>query len=108
MKNTATIYSLTNKKVKQLKYLIRCCNRIVDTDNKPIWCIKCGKHDIEVVEFTEDTMLPCPFCGGHPQAEAMQTIGLYWYECEDCGGASGSADDWVEARRKWNKRLNSS
>jgi len=50
-------------------------------------------------------MLPCPFCGGHPQAEAMESIGLYWYECDDCGGASGSADDWVKARAKWNTRL---
>ena len=87
-----------------MKYLLSCCNRVVDVDNKPIWCIKCGTHGIRVTEFTEDTMLPCPFCGGHPQAEAMETIGLYWYECEDCGGASGSADDWVEARKKWNGR----
>jgi len=87
-----------------MRYLLSCCNRIVKADNKPIWCIRCGDHDIEVTEFTDDTMLPCPFCGGHPQAEALETIGLYWYECEDCGGASGSADDWVEARKKWNGR----
>ena len=40
-----------------MKYLIKCCGRIVDVDNKPIWCIKCGEHDIEVVEYTKDTML---------------------------------------------------
>ena len=44
-------------------------------------------------------------CGGHAQAEAMESIGLYWYECDECGGASGSADDWVKAREKWNKRI---
>ena len=36
---------------------------------------------------------------------SMESIGLYWYECEDCGGASGSADDWVEAKKKWNSRI---
>ena len=66
-----------------MKYLIKCCGRIVDVDNKPIWCIKCGDA----------------------QAEAMESIGLYWYECDECGGASGSADDWVKAREKWNKRI---
>ena len=87
-----------------MKYLIKCCGRIVDTDNKPIWCIKCGKHDIEVVEYTKDTMLPCPFCGGHPQAEAMETIGLYWYECEDCGCMTADFSDFYEAKKRWNQR----
>ena len=85
-----------------MKYLIKCCNRIVDVDNKPIWCIKCGKHDIDVVQFTEDTMLPCPFCGGEGMAESL--AGMYWYECEDCTASSGHADDWVEARKNWNRR----
>ena len=89
---------------KPMKYLLSCCNRIGETDNKPIWCIKCGDHDIEVTQFTENSLLPCPFCGGRPQAEALDSIGLYWYECEDCGASSGSADDWVEARRLWNGR----
>ena len=88
-----------------MKYLIKCCGRIVDTDNKPIWCIKCGEHDIEVVEYTKDTMLPYPFCGNDPQAVALETIGLYWYECDSCGASSGSAEDWVEARRLWNDRV---
>ncbi len=87
-----------------MKYLLKCCGRIVDVDNKPIWCIKCGEHDIDVVEFTDNILLPCPFCGGEPQAEAMQTIDLYWYECEDCSGAGGSGVNWAEAREKWNRR----
>ena len=41
-------------------------------------------------------MLPCPFCGGKAQAEALSTVELYWYECEDCNGASGGAEDWHE------------
>tara|TARA_R110002020_G_scaffold427731_2_gene637149 strand:+ start:1859 stop:2125 length:267 start_codon:yes stop_codon:yes gene_type:complete len=86
-----------------MKYLIKCCGRIVNVDNKPIWCIRCSKHDIDVVEYTEDTMLPCPFCGGHAMAESL--AGMYWYECEDCTGSSGHADDWVKARRNWNDRL---
>ena len=89
---------------KPMKYLLSCCNRIVETDNKPIWCIKCGDHDIEVTQFTENSLLPCPFCGGRPQAEALDSIGLYWYECEDCGASSCSADVWVEAMRLWNGR----
>ena len=55
-----------------------------------------------MTEVTEETMLPCPFCGGNPMAESL--AGMYWYECDDCGGASGSADAWVEARKKWNGR----
>tara|TARA_B100001094_G_C17860879_1_gene637339 strand:+ start:429 stop:689 length:261 start_codon:yes stop_codon:yes gene_type:complete len=85
-----------------MKYLIKCCGRIVDVDNKPLWCIKCGEHDIEVVEFTDDTMLSCPFCGGEPMAESL--TGMYWYECGDCTASSGHADDWVQARKNWNGR----
>ena len=86
-----------------MKYLIKCCNRIVDVDNKPIWCIKCGEHNIDIVEFTEDTMLPCPFCGGHPQAEAMEPIGLYWYECEDLYKNQFDAE-LARMERKWEFR----
>ena len=50
-------------------------------------------------------MLPCPFCGGKAQAEALSTVELYWYECEDCNGASGGAEDWVKAKEKWNDRV---
>jgi|TARA_R110002110_G_scaffold17911_2_gene75839 Lar family restriction alleviation protein len=50
-------------------------------------------------------ILLCPFCGGKPQAEALQTMELYWYECEDCNGASGGAEDWVRAKEKWNDRV---
>ena len=65
-----------------MKYFIKCCGRIVNVDNKPIWCIKCGKHDIEVVEYTEDTMLPCPFCGGQVDSKntalAVRLVGVYY------------------------------
>ena len=54
--------------------------------------------------MVEEEMLDCPFCGGRPQAEALSTIGLYWYECDTCGASSGSADDWQEAKDNWNKR----
>jgi Lar family restriction alleviation protein len=87
-----------------LKYLIKCCNRVVDVDNKPIWCIKCGEHDIEVVKYTKDTMLPCPFCGGEPTQEALRSACMYWYECEDCGASSGHAEDWTQAKKNWNMR----
>jgi len=88
-----------------MKYLIKCCGRIVDVDNKPKWCIKCGIHNVEVEEFDENTKLPCPFCGGQPQAQAMDSVGLYWYECDTCEASSGGAEDWAEATRKWNKRI---
>ena len=87
-----------------MQYLIKCCNRIVDLDNKPKWCIKCGLHNIDVIEFTSDTMLPCPFCGGSPTAECLSSIPMYWYECDECMASSGSGSDWAEARENWNKR----
>jgi Lar family restriction alleviation protein len=87
-----------------LRYLLKCCGRIVDTDNKPIWCIKCGRHDIEVVKYDEDTMLPCPFCGGEPMKEALNSAKMYWYECEECGASSGHAEDWTRAKKNWNMR----
>lgn len=34
-----------------MKYLLTCCDRIVDVDNKPKWCIKCGRHDIKVIDW---------------------------------------------------------
>jgi predicted nucleic acid-binding Zn ribbon protein len=89
-----------------MKYLIKCCGRIVDVDNKPIWCIKCGEHDIEVIEFTEETLLPCPFCGGDAMAQAS-TWGanpFYWYECEDCGCMTADFSDFYEAKKRWNQR----
>tara|TARA_B100001123_G_C14486501_1_gene700521 strand:- start:69 stop:212 length:144 start_codon:yes stop_codon:yes gene_type:complete len=35
-----------------MKYLIKCCNRIVDVDNKPLFCLRCGvsKPDLEIIE----------------------------------------------------------
>jgi len=35
-----------------MKYLIKCCNRIVDVDNKPLFCLRCGvsKPDLEIVQ----------------------------------------------------------
>ncbi len=87
-----------------MKYILSCCGRLVDVDNKPIWCIKCGRHDIDVKEFKEGDRLPCPFCGGVAGAECLSSIDLYWYECVDCGGASGSGADWHEATKLWNMR----
>jgi Lar family restriction alleviation protein len=89
------------------KYLIPCCGRVVDTDNKPIWCIKCGEFDIDVVEFTKDTVLPCPFCGGEGIKQSYSTIDLYWIECdnEDCDATSGSGYTEQEAIGKWNRRV---
>ena len=88
-----------------MKYILGCCSRIVDVDNKPKWCIRCGEHNIKVEEYTENYMRGCPFCGQSPQAEAMDTIGIYWYECEGCGASSGSAQDWTQAKRLWNERI---
>ena len=87
-----------------MRYLLPCCQKIVDVDNKPKWCIRCGEHNIEPIEFTEETLLPCPFCGGQPQAEALNTVALYWYECQSCEASCGSATDWIQARKNWNLR----
>ena len=34
-----------------MKYLIKCCERIVNVDNKPLFCLKCGvsKPDLEIL-----------------------------------------------------------
>jgi len=85
------------------KYKLSCCGKVVDVDNKPKWCLACAEHNIEVTEL-DDVLSPCPFCGGKAGAECLNSISLYWYECETCGGASGSGEDWVEAQRKWNMR----
>ena len=87
-----------------MKYLLKCCGRIVDVDNKPIWCSKCGEHNIDISEVPDKTLLPCPFCGGEAMEEGLNSVALHWYECEDCGASSGSADSLVEARKKWNGR----
>jgi len=60
--------------------------------------------ETELIQNTEDILLPCPFCGGNAAADALETIALYWYECQSCGGASGSGEDWMEAKQKWNSR----
>tara|TARA_A100001201_G_scaffold79067_1_gene70803 strand:+ start:837 stop:1091 length:255 start_codon:yes stop_codon:yes gene_type:complete len=38
-----------------MKYLIDCCKRVVDSDNKPKWCIKCGTppNEMKVTEVDE-------------------------------------------------------
>jgi|TARA_R110002074_G_scaffold336346_1_gene506799 Lar family restriction alleviation protein len=53
----------------------------------------------------DNTKLPCPFCGGQPQAQAMDSVGLYWYECDSCEASCGGTEDWAEATKKWNKRI---
>tara|TARA_Y100001938_G_scaffold140883_1_gene209751 strand:+ start:3963 stop:4091 length:129 start_codon:yes stop_codon:yes gene_type:complete len=39
-----------------MKYLIKCCNRIVDVDNKPLFCLKCGidRSELEVEKIEEE------------------------------------------------------
>ena len=85
-----------------VKWFLSCCGRVVKGDNKPIWCIKCSEHNIDVIEYNEDAMLSCPFCGG--EAMAVSLSGMYWYECEDCTASSGHAEDWVKAKHNWNMR----
>ena len=64
-------------------------------------CKSCNNY---IVTSFSGHQIDCPFCGGRPQAEALSTIGLYWYECDTCGASSGSADDWQEAKDNWNQR----
>ncbi len=89
------------------RYILSCCSRIVNADNKPIWCIKCGRHDIQVSKFTEESLLPCPFCGGAAMAQAS-TWGVnpyYWYECEDCGCMTADCSSFDDAKKRWNQRM---
>jgi len=39
-----------------MKYLIKCCNRIVDVENKPLFCLRCGvdRTELEIEEVTEE------------------------------------------------------
>ncbi len=39
-----------------MKYLIKCCNRIVDVDNKPLFCLRCGVDatELEIEEIEEE------------------------------------------------------
>mgnify|MGYP003654073685 CR=1 FL=1 len=38
-----------------MKYLIKCCNRIVDVDNKPLFCLRCGVDatELEIEQLEE-------------------------------------------------------
>lgn len=37
-----------------MKYLIKCCNRIIDVDNKPLFCLKCAVSQPELEILDED------------------------------------------------------
>jgi hypothetical protein len=39
-----------------MKYLIKCCNRIIDVDNKPLFCLKCAvsKPELEILDEDEE------------------------------------------------------
>ena len=37
-----------------MRYLIKCCNRIVDVDNKPLFCLRCGVSKPELEKIKED------------------------------------------------------
>tara|TARA_R110002020_G_scaffold206375_3_gene411697 strand:+ start:289 stop:426 length:138 start_codon:yes stop_codon:yes gene_type:complete len=37
-----------------MKYLIKCCNRIVDVDNKPLFCLRCAVSSPELEVIEED------------------------------------------------------
>ena len=39
-----------------MRYLIKCCNRIINVDNKPLFCLKCGvgRGELEVEELEEE------------------------------------------------------
>ena len=74
-----------------MKYLIKCCGRIVDVDNKPIWCIKCSGHDIEVVS-TQKIRCSLSFVVAN-RGRGNGNYEDFWYECEDCGANIDSAID---------------
>ena len=40
-----------------MKYLIKCCNRVVNVDNKPLFCLRCGvsKPELEIIEEDEES-----------------------------------------------------
>lgn len=40
-----------------MSWKMSCCHRVLDVDNKPIWCIKCGRHDITVTEYHEELLI---------------------------------------------------
>ena len=81
-----TIYGVGGKKVQSSSELI---SKASDKEEEP----------------SDNTKLPCPFCGGQPQAKAMDSMGLYWYECDTCEASCGGTEDWAEATKKWNKRI---
>jgi len=60
--------------------------------------------------MTQDSLLPCPFCGGAAIQEDLQlAIGgegePYWLiSCSDCGIPSSEGCDEREAIAAWNRR----
>ena len=60
-----------------MKYLLGCCGRIVETDNMPVWCIRCGAHRIKVTEFTDETMLSDVFKIVNPETVCVCVIAIF-------------------------------
>lgn len=57
----------------------------------------------------DPTPKPCPFCGSdtiEPRSMPLITLTLHCYQCQTCGGTSGSSNTRLTALAIWNRRAN--